>query len=649
MTRTTTAFVLRGNRRFNLSVALLIGALAFYPGFLRASGAGQTAEARQGGAENSRLNITYHLELERPSTHLIGVKIDITGISQPSLDLVMPAWAPGRYAIYNFAKNVQDFTAEGADGRPLPWINTDKQTWRLDTRTAGGMAIVRYKVFADTLTGSFAQFDSSHANINGAGVYMYVAGHKRDPVILDVELPASWGSDAKIYSGFSPSSTETRLQAPNYDRLIDTPMEISTHDLTRQFSEDGKTFRVVVHCQGEGQETPQEWTKTLTSALKKIVRVEMAMMPEPDFKEYTFLIHVTPFIDEGDGMEHLNSTQVIVRGTPDASSLAEAELDAAHEFFHLWNVKRLRPAALGPFDYTKEDYTRSLWFAEGFTQYYSYVFLYRAGLWTRADLLSHLAGEVRQLQQEPGRHLMSAESSSFHAWFYDRAPQMQKTDFANATISYYNKGALLGWLLDLDIREQTGGEKSLDDVMRSMYQKYYESPAISYYLPGRGYTEQDILEALNAVSGTDFTDFFRRYVQGTDALPYNQVLASAGLELIASAAPSAAPSLGILGQSVDNGIRIAAVRPGGAADRAGLSEGDTLIAVDQLSLATNSLTDRLKMYPPGAVVPFTVQRLGERITIPVKLGPPAISSYSIAEKPDATQIQVGIREDWLKR
>lgn len=649
MTRTTIAFVPRGNRRLTLGAALLIGALALNSSPLKAHSAGQVAEAGGGGAESSRLNITYHLELDRPSTHLIGVKIDITAISQPSLDLVMPAWAPGRYAIYNFAKNVQDFTAEGADGRALPWINTDKQTWRLDTRSAGSMAIIRYKVFADTLTGSFAQFDASHADINGAGVYMYVAGHKRDPVILDVQLPASWGSGARIYSGFSPSSTETRFQAPNYDRLIDTPMEISAQDLARRFTEDGKAFRVVVHCQGEGQETPEKWTKTLTSDLKKIVQVEMAMMPAPDFKEYTFLIHVTPFIDEGDGMEHLNSTQVIVRGTPDDASLAEAELDAAHEFFHLWNVKRLRPAALGPFDYTKEDYTRSLWFAEGFTQYYSYVFLYRAGLWTRADLLSHLAGEVHQLRQEPGRHMMSAESSSFHAWFYDRAPQMQKTDFANATISYYNKGALLGWLLDLDIREQTGGEKSLDDVMRYMYQKYYESPAATYYLPGRGYTEGDILSALNAVSGTDFTDFFRRYVQGTDALPYNQVLASAGLELTASAAAGAAPSLGILGQSVDTGIRVAAVRPGGAADRAGLSEGDTLIAVDQMSLATSSLTDRLKMYPPGAVVPFTVQRLGQRITILVKLDPPSVSRYSIVENPDATQIQLGIRDGWLEK
>lgn len=609
----------------------------------------QTTGQGAGGLHPAALGLTYHLDLDRPATHLIGVEIDVSGVNRPSLDFVMPAWAPGRYAIYNFAKNTQEFEARGADGGSLPWINTDKQTWRVDTRLAGGAVTVRYKVYADTLTGSFAEFNPAHANINGAGIYMYVAGHKRDPLTLAVKLPSVWGKDAKIYSGFSLSTSETTFQAPNYDRLIDTPMEVSTQDLSRQFTDHGKVFRVVADCYGDGEETPKQWTKTLTSDLKKIVHAEMLMMPAPDFENYTFLFHVTPFIDEGDGMEHLNSTQIIVRGTPGDDSLAEAELDAAHEFFHLWNVKRLRPAALGPFDYTKEDPTRSLWFAEGITQYYSYVFLYRSGVWTRMDFFDHLAGEVHDLQSEPGRRMMSAESSSFHAWFYDRAPQMQKTNFANSTISYYNKGALLGMLLDLEIRERTGGKKSLDDVMRSMYKKFYEAPASTYYLPGRGYTERDILEALNAVSGTDFTDFFRRYIQGTDELPYDRVLDAAGIKLNVSASPGAAPSLGILGESVDNGIRIRAVRPGKAADRAGLSEGDILIAVDQLSLATGSLTDRLKMYPPGAVVPFTVERLGKRLTIPVKLDPPPANDDTITENPAATPQEEKIRDGWLKR
>lgn len=596
---------------------------------------------------SNALRLNYHLLLVRPSTHLIGVEIDVANVHEASLDFVMPAWAPGRYAIYNFAKNVQQFEATRANGEPLPWTNTDKQTWRVDASQADGPVTVRYRVYANTLTGSFAQFDPSHANINGAGVYMYVAGHKRNPVTLSVETPPAWGASAKIYSGFSLSTSQRTFESPNYDRLIDTPMEVSTGDLEQQFTDHGKTFRVVVHALGDGSETAAQWTSDLTKALQKIVDAEMTVMPEPDFRDYTFLVHVSPFIDEGDGMEHLNSTEIIVAGVTDEDSMADAELDAAHEFFHLWNVKRLRPAALGPFDYTKEDYTRSLWFAEGLTQYYSYLSLRRAGIWSQADFLGHLADEIRTLQQDPGRLMMSAESSSFHAWFYDRAPQLQQTNFANSTISYYNKGALLGMLLDLEIRERTDGKKSLDDLMRSMYNRFYNAPAATYYLSGRGYRERDILDALNAVSGTDFSVFFKQYVQGTAELPYERVLAAAGMSLKVSTGPDAAPSLGILGEPVDNGIRIMAVRPGKAADRAGLSRGDILIAVDQLSLATKSLTERLRMYPPGAVVPFTVQRMGKRIDVDVTLDPPVPRNYVIEENPAATPQEAAIRKEWL--
>ncbi|MGH9435062.1 MAG: hypothetical protein ACRD06_03575, partial [Terriglobia bacterium] len=318
---------------------------------------GGTRPGAARSAAPSILSLQYHLLLLRPSTHLINVAIDVGNVKDGTLDFVMPAWAPGRYAIYNFAKGVQQFQAAGANGQPLTWMNTDKQTWQVDARGAGGAVTVRYRVYANTLTGSFAQFDPAHANINGAGVYMYVAGHKRDPLSLVVQTPAAWGKDAKIYSGFSLSTSQTTFRAPNYDRLIDTPMEVSAHDAERSFINHGKTFRVVVHALGAGTETPEQWTAKLTGDIEKIVDSEMSMMPAPDFAHYTFLVHVSPFITEGDGMEHLNSTEIIVRGVPDSDTMADAELDAAHEFFHLWNVKRLRPAALGPFDYAKEDYT----------------------------------------------------------------------------------------------------------------------------------------------------------------------------------------------------------------------------------------------------------------------------------------------------
>ena len=588
---------------------------------------------------SSALQLEYHLILTHPNLHLVTVEITAGKVSGDSLDFVMPAWSPGRYAIYDFAKNVQEFEATGAQGQALAWRNLDKQTWRVDLRQASGIVKARYRVFANDLNGSFSQFDSTHANLNGPSIFMYIAGHKPNPLTLTVDAPKDW----QLISGFSDSTSERTFHAPNYDRLVDTPIEASTQTKLAQFHEQGKTIRVAVHAY-DGDDTG---TSKLVKGLKKIVHAEMALMPAPDFECYTFIFHFAPDISMGDGMEHLNSTQIIVRGSL-SSSLDEALETAAHEFFHLWNVKRLRPAELGPFDYTREAYTPSLWFAEGVTSYVSYLSLLRSGLWTRQKFLGRLCDEISALEEEPGRTLMSAESSSFHAWFYDRSPQMQETNFANSTISYYNKGALLGMLLDLEILSRTQGAKSLLDVLSSLYHKFYETPSATYYGPGHGYNEQDILEAVNEVAGSDFTSFFENYVQGTAPLPYDRALGVAGLTLRISVPEGAPPSIGITALPDNRGVRVFAVRPGGAADRAGLGRDDLLIAVDDQSLATADLSERLKAYPPGASVPFTVERHGRQEIINLTLEPPIPSSYSIQEPSGATPQQIAIRDRWLK-
>jgi predicted metalloprotease with PDZ domain len=609
--------------------------------------AGAVADAAQSQSTTpqssaSQLELSYVLGMERPATHLLHVEITVKHVTEPLLQFAMPAWAPGRYAIYDFAKNVQEFTASGINGQPLPWTQPDKQTWTVNTSGCGGTVEVQYKVFANDLTGSFSQFDMSHSAINGASVFMYLEGHKPDPLTLTIQPPRGW----KIISGFSMSLTQTTFQVPNYDILVDTPLEISPDCWVTDFQEDGKAFRVAVHSYG-ADSNDAENRSALVEGLKKIVGSEMAMMPEPDFKHYTFLFHFDPDIPMGDGMEHLNSTDIIVSARLSDGGLSQALETTAHEFFHLWNVKRLRPVGLGPFDYGKEVYTRSLWFVEGVTTYYSYIALLRSGIWSEEEFLKRLASEIHTLRGDPGRRLMSAESSSFHAWFYDRSPQMQETNFVNSTISYYNKGALLGMLLDLEIRAQSDGQKSLDDVMRLMYRKFYESPATSYYLRGRGYTEKDILDAVNQVAGTDFAQFFQQYVAGTAPLPYNEILAKAGLVLRIATSSNAPPSLGALVEPVDTGAKIVAIRPGGAADRAGLSRDDVLISVDDQSLATDSLNDRLSIYPAGAKVLFEVERHEKRHFIYVTLGPPQPDEYSIEDLPNATADEVKIRQQWL--
>jgi predicted metalloprotease with PDZ domain len=598
--------------------------------------AGRSAAAP--GSSPSPLDLEYTLRVARPTTHLVDVGIVAEKVGAADLDFVMPAWAPGRYAIYDFAKNVQEFSALGADGLPLPWINLDKQTWRVDARAAGGTVKVSYRVFAQDLSGSFSQVDNTHANLNGPSIFMYVDGHKPDPLTLKIEAPAQW----KVISGFSTSTTDQTFRAPNYDALADTPLEISPECALDQFQEQGKNILVAVHTRSEDDNDHSQ----LLEGVKKLVHAEMAAMPPPDFPHYVFIFHFDPEVSLGDGMEHMNSTEIMVRGTVREGS-NEALETAAHEFFHTWNVKRLRPAALGPFDYTRENYSRSLWFAEGVTTYFGYLFLLRSGLWAREQFLDHLASEVHDLENEPGRKLMSAESSSFHAWFYDRSPQMQETNLANSSISYYNKGALLGLLLDLETRSRTQGRKSLLDAMHLMYHKFYEAPATSYYAPGRGYEEADILAALNEVTGSDFASFFERYVRGTEALPYDSTLRLAGFELRAEADYDAARSLGVLVQPDNLGTRIFAVVPGGAADRAGLSRDDLLIDVDDQSLATEDLSVRLKPYPVGAKVPVTVQRHGRRETVTVTLDPPARNQYLIIPLQSATPEQTAIRDGWL--
>jgi len=596
-------------------------------------------ERAAGEAARVPLQLTYHLRLTRPSTHLLDLEIVAGQVSESALDFVLPAWAPGRYAIYNFAKNVQEFAAVGTQDQELPWTKIDKQTWRVDTRQAGGTVKARYRVFANDLTGSFSQFDTTHADVNGAGVFMYIDGHKPDPLTLTVDAPANW----KIISGFSLSLDERSFQALNYDRLVDTPLEISPEGALSEFQEQGKTIRVAVHSYGRDDND----RSALVEGLKKIVHAEMTEMPPPDFRHYTFIFHFAPDVALGDGMEHLNSTQIVVRGDLQ-SGLTEALETAAHEFFHLWNVKRLRPEALGPFDYTRETYTRALWFAEGVTTYFTSLYLLRSGLWTQKEFLGRLAEEVRDLERTPGRALMSAEGSSFDAWFYDRAPQAQEANFSNATISYYNKGALLGLLLDLEIRARTQGHKSLEDVLVAMYHKFYEAGQTSYYGPGHGYEEKDILEAVNEVTGGDLRPFFERYIQGTEPLPYGQTLKLAGLEFRTRVAPGAPPDIGVLVQPENRGARIVSVRPGGGADRAGLSRDDLLISVDDQSLATKELQERLKIYSVGAAALFTVERHMRREIISVVLGPPIPDIYEIVEMPGSTSAQLEVRKGWLQ-
>jgi predicted metalloprotease with PDZ domain len=456
--------------------------------------------------------------------------------SVEAIDFQMPRWSPGRYAVFDFAKNVQEvrattFCAPPAicDAATLPVTRLDTQTWRVFPGKAQGVAL-SYKVFANDLSGTFSQLDARHANFNGGSIFMYVVGHKPDPVRLSINAPAGW----RIINAANASADGREWQFPNYDILIDTPTEIAPDFTVEEFKVDGKTYRVMVHSFGDEKNK----RAALVQQIERVVRAETAMMGTPDYDGYLFMLHFDPTAPRGDGMEHLASTQIITtRALGDKDVLEDVVDTAAHEFFHVWNVKRLRPVELGPWDFTRPVNTRSLWIAEGLTNYYGHLMQRRAGIWSEEKFKTDVRDVIRIIENTPGNRLTSAEEASVIASFIDRTPHSQRTNLAETTVSYYGKGEVVGIVLDLLIRGRTGGRASLDDVMRRMYEEFYvRSPATTYYLRGRGYTGADFERVVSQVAGADMSEFFARHVRGTETLPYDEAFAYVGLRLVKSPA-----------------------------------------------------------------------------------------------------------------
>jgi predicted metalloprotease with PDZ domain len=595
--------------------------------------------------------ITYRLGMTRPASHLFEVSIEVEtekGFPADHLEFQMPRWSPGRYAVFDFAKNVQEFRAslaclEGSDCASVsPSITrTDNQTWRVETRGAQSLT-VSYKVFGNDLSGTFSQLDTRHANFNGASVFMYIAEHKQDPVYLEIDAPGGW----RVVNGRMESAEQRLWQFPNYDILIDTPTEIAPDWTVDEFKVDGKTYRVVVHSFGEegGKRA------ALVRDIEKIVRAEVAMWGAPEFETYTFLIHFAADDRSGDGMEHLTSTQIIEAGALADAGTYESALDTvAHEFFHVWNVKRLRPVELGPWDFTRPLNTRSLWIAEGITNYYGHLMQRRAGVWDDEQFFHTLALYIGGVEKSPGSRLMSAEHTSLSAPFLDGGVHAQRTNLQNTSLSYYDKGEVLGIVLDLLIRGRTRGRASLDDVMRRMYDEFYiKSPKATYYLRGRGYTGEDFERVTTEVVGADMSDFFRRYVRGVDVPPYDEAFGYVGLRLVRAVArePHSAGII-VLGDTPDV-VKINTVRNNSAAEAAGLQQDDIILSIGGKNVTRETWLSELNRHKQGERVAVTVRRDRKTIQTHITLGEPDRYDYRLEDGKDATPEMRALRAAWLK-
>jgi predicted metalloprotease with PDZ domain len=583
--------------------------------------------------------IQYRLHLPDPRTHLVAVEMAVEDVRAPA-ELVMPAWTPGSYLIREFPRNVMQFEATDGARRALPAHKTDKHTWRVEA-PADGTLRARWIVNADELTVRTSHVDGTHASIIGASVFMYVEGLQHEPAEVEVHAPQGWRTTTSLQA-----LSETRFRAADFDELVDSPLEIGTHPAIR-WMVDGVVHEFAIW--GRGNADPNRLAQDTT----RIVLAEREIFGSLPYPAYTFILHLTS--GGGGGLEHRNCTSLLAdrwsfRGQPYESFLGLA----AHELLHAWNGKRIRPAALGPFDYTRENYTRDLWVVEGITTYYTDLLLRRAGLISQQRYLDKLAEMVSKFLTLPGRAVQSLADSSFDTWIKFYRPD---ANTPNATISYYQKGALVALLLDLRIRQATENARSLDDLMRLLWERYG--------VPDTGFPEGAVEDAAAEVAGTELRDFFDHALRSTGELDYAGGLAVAGLALVPvqqAAGPQGAAAGGPSGSRVPDEsytgltlraeggrIVVANVLAGSAAWRAGVNAGDELVALDGFRIpAPEWLNARLLEFKRGSQVALTVFRRDEMVTLalPAEAGPPL--RYVIRPAPDATPAQQAVLAHWLR-
>jgi predicted metalloprotease with PDZ domain len=588
-------------------------------------------------------SITYRLAMSRPVSHLFEVAIIVElpeTLKDKPLQFQMAKWSPGRYGVFDFAKNVQELRAVAENSATRTVKRVDDQTWSVEPLGSTTLTI-SYKIFGNDLSGTFSQLDSRHANYNGASIFMYVVGHKPDPVKLTIDPPAGW----KIVNGWTTRAGQTEWKFPNWDVMIDAPTEIAPDWTEDNFEVNGKKYHVVVHSFGpEGGKRP-----ALVRDIEKIVRAEVAMWGPPEFEEYTFLIHFAADDHSGDGMEHLTSTQIIEPGALAEAGVHEQTLGTvSHEFFHVWNVKRLRPQELGPWDFTRPLSTRGLWIAEGFTNYYGHMMLRRAGLWDDKKFLDRQAQTIRGIESAQGSRLMSAEESSMSAPFIDDAAHVQLTNLQNTSISYYPKGQLIALVMDLLVRGRTKGKVSLDDVMRDMYEELYlKSPNSSYYLRGRGYQAEDLERIASRRAGFDLGDFFKRHVRDVEVLPYEEAFGYVGLRLVKTQAKEPFDAgMWVTFEDPREGV-IENVRNNSPAEDAGLQSQDAIVSLGGKEVKKDSWLKALARYKTGDSVPVVVRRDRRTIKTNIVLGQPERFDYRIEGRSDASAEQKALRAAWL--
>ncbi len=566
------------------------------------------------------------VSMERPTAHYYHVVFRVDGLKGETQDFKMPAWTPGYYRIMDYAKNVKDFKAEDGANRPLAWEKTAKNTWRVRSGKAASI-VVSYDVYAFTRFCADSYLGDDGGFITPTGLFMHVAGRLKDAVAVTILPHPDWKS---VSTGLDPvAGRANTFSAPDFDTLYDCPILIGNQEILT-FEAAGLPHTVAAYDLGTADRAK------FTGDLKKIVEAAAALMGELPYRHYTFLI-IGP---GGGGLEHLNSTAV----TLNPASLTNPQAYKgwlsfiAHEYFHLFNVKSIRPIALGPFDYDRENYTNMLWVSEGLTVYYEYILLDRAGLMTRDEVLERLGSTIANYENAPGRRHQPATASSFDTWtnFFSRGEHS-----ANTTISYYDIGAGLGLLLDLKIREASKGRSSLDDVMRTLYRTFYKEKK-------RGFTDREFREVCERAAGVPLDEIFDVYAATVKEWDYAKYLGYAGLSIDSEPRPAPGPWFGASTQDQNGSPPVSSIEPDSPASLAGLTIQDEILALDGARVTQRSLAGTINTRKPGDKVKVLYSRRGTVRETEVTLGKKTERSFRITALANPTPQQKALLDGWLK-
>ena len=571
--------------------------------------------------------IDYQVAMSQPSSHLFEVTLRVMGWQSSVLDLKLPVWTPGSYLVREYAKHLQDFSAQAGDESPLEWRKVSKNHWQVETPEISEI-VVNYRIFANELTVRTNHLDATHGYFNGAALFYRVVGCDRLPIGVKIVVPKpEWHVTTLLPK--VPGATNS-FQAADFDTLVDSPFEIGTH-CSYHFQVLDKPHELAIWGQGNAQ------PERMILDIEKIIKAEAKLFGGLPYNRYVFLLHLA---SAAGGLEHKDGCSLIYNrfGFRTVEKYQRFMQLVAHEFFHLWNVKRIRPKELEVFDYDRENYTPCLWFCEGTTSYYDLLMPLRAGIYDAKTFLHELSKEISHLQTTPGRLVQPVSEASWDAWIklYRRDANSD-----NCQISYYLKGELVSLLLDLLIRAESINRRSLDEVMRLMWEDFGK--------PEIGFTPEQLQQAIESVAGRKLGDFFEDYVKGTAELPFDKYLAPFGLRVQRDFGDSneAVPYLGVKAKADNGGELIKFVATGSPAHLAGINGGDRLLAIDRFRVTAEQLNERLKDYQPGETIELTVFHQDELRTVSVTLAEPQPSRFQVVPVENPSKSQEENFAGWL--